>query len=110
MDEMVKIQFCAPVSESLIPLEKNENWGFYITDGTEHAYVSAGDKKVVRKHLNDNDSLFCLFFEAIRESENEVANEFLDLIMDEKQSILINGEEMSHAEIQRELAEFGIEE
>ncbi len=110
MDEMVKIQFCAPVSESFIPLEKNENWGFYITDGTEHAYVSAGDKKVVRKHLNDNDSLFCLFFEAIRESENELANELLDIILDEKQPILLNGEEISHSEIQKDLAEYGIQD
>lgn len=110
MDEMTRIQFCAPVSESFLPLEKNENWGFYITNGEDHTYVLSGDKKVVRKHLSENDSLFCLFFETVRESENEVANEILDMIMDEKQSILINGEEISHSEIQKDLADFGIED
>jgi hypothetical protein len=54
--------------------------------------VIAGTKKQMKSHLEEEGSLIGLAYEAIRRSENILANELLDLALDDEQDIVVNGD------------------
>jgi hypothetical protein len=90
--EGLQIQAMAPVDDNMVVLDKSELWGFTLILGDDATFVFAGTKKKMKSHLDDSGSLLGLAYEAIRSSENVLANELLDLTLDDELGVVINGE------------------
>lgn len=91
--EGLQIQLFAPVDSTLFPLDKMPAWGFLLRskDG-EDTFVLAGTKRHVKSRIDADEDLLALAKEAIRSSENDLANEWLDLALDEEEDVMVNGE------------------
>jgi len=106
----VILQFVCPISELLEIENHRKSWGITITgaDGERSAFIQIGNKSDFEKSLIkfDDDSVkFIIFY--LKDTEDEVADELFNTIIEEEDGFVLNGEYISHNEFTLAIGSFG---
>jgi hypothetical protein len=111
--EYVRVQFVSPITDSLLQDEVSNGWGFTITsqDGDKTAFVDIGSKLEFERLFDKmEESLPRIAIFGLMNSNDEIACELFDNMVNAEDGFMVNGEIVSHRQLESEMGALGEKE